>query len=155
MCVQKNLRKHISEQLDDHPFEIGLSLALVIFGFRSVFSGLQSVPSSVEALPIALVVSYCVLSTIGGGSVLFGLFARYKFAWAYGAERAGLFISAAAWASDIVGLAFSPITPNSTLFMLALGALGYASLRRANTVKKRVEALKLGLSRTNANRESE
>lgn len=155
MCVQKNLRKHISEELDEHPFEIGLSVALIIFGIRSFSTGLQSVPSSVEALPLALILSYCLLSVIGGGSVLFGLMARYKFVWAYGAERAGLFISAAAWASYIVGLAFSPITPNSTLFMLALAALGYASLRRASTVKKRVDAIKVGLARANANRESE
>lgn len=155
MLKIKTLMKHINEILDDHPFEVGLSFALVIFGIRSFTTGLQSVPGSVEALPFTLILSYCILSVLGGGAVLFGLLARYKFLWAYGAERAGLFISSAAWSSYIVGLAFAPITGKSTLFMLALLALAFACLRRANTIKKRADAIKLGLSRATANLECE
>lgn len=149
----KELWTYFDELMDEHPFEIGLSSALILFGTRSFISGLNSVPSSVSSLPLALILTYCSLSVIGGAAVLFGLLARRKFLWAYGVERAGLFISASAWASYITGLMFSPITPTSTLFILALVALSYGCLRRAKTIKKRVQALKDGLRRATSNQE--
>ncbi len=155
MCTRKSFLKYVDSLLDEHPFEIGLSLALVLFGLRSLISGLQAAPSSIQGLPLLLIIIYCVLSVVGGGAVLFGLAARFKYLWAYGVERGGLFISASAWASYIIGILFSPITPASTLFILALLALSYGCIRRAKSIKKRVEALTLGLKRARTNQETE
>lgn len=155
LCTKKSFFEYVDSLLDEHPFEIGLSLALLLFGIRSLLTGLQTVPSSVQGLPLVLLVVYCVLSVIGGAAVLFGLAARYKYLWAYGVERGGLFISASAWASYIVGILFAPMSPASTLFILALLALSYGCIRRAKSIKKRVEALTLGLKRAKTNKEME
>lgn len=155
MCTRKSFFKYVDSLLDEHPFEIGLSVALSFFGLRSLIVGLNAVPSSVQALPLVLIVVYCILSVLGGCAVLFGLAARYKYLWAYGVERGGLFISASAWASYIIGILFTPITPASTLFILALLALSYGCLRRAKAIKKRVEALTRGLEMAKTNQETE
>jgi hypothetical protein len=131
--------------LEDHPFEIGLSLALILFGSRALLTDLQAAPGSVQDLPDALAFSYCILSVLGGAAVIFGLAARIRFAWAYGAERFGLFVSASAWASYIVGLLLNPITGRSTLLIFALSALSIGCLLRARAVNRRVKALMFAL----------
>lgn len=153
MCVKKRLRNHIVDLLEDHPFEIGLSSALVLFGIRSLITGLQSVPASIQALPLLLIFIYCILSVLGGGGVLFGLAARYKFMWAYGVERAGLFVSASAWFAYIIGFLFAPLTPNTTLFMLALLGLCVGCLLRARAIRRKTHATIVALRQAKADQE--
>lgn len=155
MLDRKKLTHHLVDMLEDHPFEIGLSIALVLFGVRSFITDLQSVPLSIQEQPHVLVYVYCSLSIIGGGSVLFGLLARYKFAWAYGAERAGLFISASAWLAYVVAFLFSPLTPNSTLFMIALIALFSACLIRARAIKRKTQVMIDALRKAKADQEGQ
>lgn len=151
--MKKKMRNHLNDLLQDHPFEICLSAALVLFGIRSLLSGLQSVPTSIRELPFSLIIIYCILSVVGGSSVLFGLIARYKYIWSYGVERAGLFISASAWLAYIVGFLFSPITLNTTLFMLALAGLFAGCLLRARALKRKSQATIVALRQAKANQE--
>lgn len=51
---------------EDHPFEMGLSFALIAFGIRAAWTGLESTPGSVQALPLALAIAYVSLSIVGG-----------------------------------------------------------------------------------------
>lgn len=155
VCVKKRKIHHVVDLLEDHPFEIGTSLALVLFGIRSFITGLQSVPSSVSALPFLLIIGYCVLSVLGGGAVLFGLAARYKYMWAYGVERAGLFVSASAWGTYTIGFLFSPFTINSTLFILALLALSGGCLLRARAIRRRSSATIIALRHAKAHQEAQ
>lgn len=133
-------RRDLGLLVENHPFEVTLSLALVLFGIRAFITSFQTAPGSVQILPLALAAGYCALSVAGGGLVLFGLGARYRFDWSYGAERAGLFVSASAWLSYIVGLAFTPVTGTSTLLMLALIALSSGCLIRARAINKNAKA---------------
>lgn len=153
VCVKKSLRDEIIDLLEDHPFEIMLSSALILFGMRALISGLQSVPGSIQLLPIILAIVYCVLSVLGGSLVIFGLSVRYRFAWAYGFERAGLFISASAWASYVVGISFSPLTAKSTLIMLALLALSVGYLLRARAINRRAKATLIALRQAKIDKE--
>jgi hypothetical protein len=118
------------------PEEIGLSFALVFFGSRALITGLQTAPGSVQSLPLWLAVTYCLLSCVGGLAVLFGVFCRMNWTWAYGVELFGLCVSASAWASYILGLLLSPITGKSTLLILALLALVLSSGIRAHKIRK-------------------
>lgn len=154
MTTKKDKLKYTIDLLEDHPFELGLSAALVLFGIRSITTNLQSVPNSIEAQPHIVVFVYCALSILGGSSVIFGLFAQYKFAWAYGVERGGLFVSAAAWGSYIIGFLFSPVTPNSTLFMLALGGLLAGCLLRSRAIKRKSQATIAALREAKAAQEA-
>lgn len=152
--MKRSWTSYFIDLLEDHPFEIGLSSALVLFGVRSFIAGITSVPASIQELPFLLILLYCILSVIGGGGVLFGLAARYKFGWAYGVERAGLFISASAWFAYIIGFLFSPLTPNSTLFMLALAGLCAGCLLRARAIRRRSQATIVALRQAKANQEA-
>jgi len=118
------------------PEEIGLSFALVFFGSRALITGLQTAPGSVQGLPLWLAFTYCLLSCIGGLSVLFGVFMRNRIEWAYGIELFGLCVSASAWGSYILGLTLNPITGKSTLLILALLALVLSSGIRAHKIRK-------------------
>lgn len=136
----KIISNRLRDLLDDHPFESTLSFALVLFGIRAFITGLQAAPGSVQILPLALAVSYCFLSVVGGGLVIFGLSTRYIFDWSYGIERAGLFVSASAWLSYIVGILFSPLTGSSTLFVFSLIALSGGCLLRARAINRNAKA---------------
>lgn len=131
--------------LEDHPFESMLSIALVLFGIRAFITGLHATPGSIQILPLALAISYCVLSVMGGSLVIFGLSTRYRFDWSYGVERAGLFVSASAWLSYVVGILFSPLTGSSTLFILSLVALSGGCLLRARAINRNAKATLLAL----------
>lgn len=139
--------------LEDHPFEIGLSCALILFGTRSLLTGLQSAPGSVQELPIALAFAYCILSVVGGATVILGLSFRYRFTWAYGLERFGLFVSASAWCSYTIGLFLTPLTPRSTLLILALIALSCGCLLRARALNRNARATLVALRRAKRDRE--
>lgn len=139
------LRDQIEDFLEDHHFEIGLSLALVLFGTRALVNGLSSAPGSVQTLPLWLAFTYCGLSVLGGVSVLFGLFCHAYFTWAYGVERFGLFVSASAWASYIVGLLFVRVTASSTLLILALFFLSVGCLLRARAINRKEKATLIAL----------
>lgn len=136
----RNRTLWFTDSIEKHPFEISLSLALILFGAIAILNGLSSTPGSVQTLPIELSIAYCALSVLGGMSVLFGLFAQVKIPWAYGFERFGLFVSASAWASYIVGLALNPVSGRSTLVILALTAFAIGCLLRARSVKRRESA---------------
>lgn len=155
MCVQRRKIYYLIDLLEDHPFEIGTSIALVLFGVRSFITGLQSVPNSVSSLPFLLIFVYCTLSVLGGSAVLFGLGARYKYMWAYGVERAGLFVSASAWGVYTIGFLFSPFTINSTLFILALLALSGGCLLRARAIRRRSSATIIALRHAKAHQEGQ
>jgi hypothetical protein len=133
------------ETVQLRPEELGLSFALVFFGLRALITGLGSAPGSVQNLPLWLAVTYCLLSTLGGVSVLFGVFARKRYVWAYGAELFGLCVSGSAWASYILGLVLSPITGKSTLLILALMALVVSCFIRANKIRKDSKAQMIAL----------
>lgn len=134
------ISNRLLDLLEDHPFESMLSIALVLFGVRAFITGLHAAPGAVQILPIALAISYCVLSVLGGTLVIFGLSTRYKFDWSYGVERAGLFVSASAWMSYVVGILFSPLTGSSTLFILSLVALSGGCLLRARAINRYAKA---------------
>ena len=134
-----SLRDYYLDMLEDHPFEISLSLDLILFGIRAFLSGLQSVPGSVQELPFLLALAYCVLAVLGGASVLLGKFFRPKYEWAYGLECFGMYVSASAWGAYILGLLFSPITGKSTLLILALFALTSGCLLRARSLERKAK----------------
>lgn len=150
---KKKLGHYLVDLIEDHPFEIGLSVALILFGIRSFITNLQTVPLSIREQPLALIYAYCLLSIVGGGSVIFGLLVRYRFPWAYGAERAGLFISASAWLAYVVAFFFSPLTPNSTLFIFALIVLFSSCLLRARAIKRKNQATIEALRKAKAKQE--
>lgn len=135
------------------PEEIGLSFALVFFGSRALITGLQTAPGSVQGLPIWLAVTYCLLSCVGGLSVLFGVFFRRRYNWSYGVELLGLCVSASAWSSYILGLLLSPITGKSTLLILALLALVLSSGIRAHKIRKDSKAQLVALRIAKSERE--
>lgn len=138
-CLKKK-NQWLVDLLEDNPFEFGCSLALIAFGTSALLGGLQSAPTSVKVLPITLLFIYCVLSLLGGLATIFGLIARVRFGWAYGVERFGLFISASAWASYIVGLVLTPLTSRSTLVISALVALSISPLLRARAIDRKARA---------------
>lgn len=146
-------RIQIMDLLEDHPFEIGLSVALVFIGARSITIGVHTSPGSSYILPIWLSLTYCVLSMVGGLSVLTGIFCRYFFSWAYGLERSGLFISASAWAAFIVALLLTPLTSSSILMSFALTALVTGCLLRARSISRASKAVLVALSHAKVDRE--
>lgn len=127
--------------IDEHPFEISMSVTLVLFGVRSFLNQFESVPKPVSALPTIFVYVYCILAIIGGLSVIVGLVARWRHTWAYGIEGLGLFLSASAWGSYFIGLLFSPITKSSTLLLLALLSLTFACVTRALYLNRRAKTI--------------
>jgi hypothetical protein len=134
------LSMHFRDLVENHPFEIGLSIALSLFGTRALITGLHTAPGSVQTLPLWLAILYCSLSVLGGVSVLAGLGLRIKVAWAYGLERFGLFVSASAWGAYILGLVLTPITGRSTLLILALLALCVGCILRSKAVDRKENA---------------
>lgn len=149
----RRLEHFFVDLLEDHPFEIGLSCALILFGTRSLVGGLSAAPGSVQTLPLILAFAYCFLSVVGGLGVLMGLGFRYRYTWAYGLERFGLFVSASAWFSYIIGLALTPITSRSTLLILALIALSIGCLLRARALNRNARATLVALRRARKDQE--
>lgn len=143
----------VIDLLEDHPFEIGLSCALILFGMRSLLGGISDTPGTVQTLPLSLAFTYCVLSVIGGFGVILGLCFRYRYVWAYGVERFGLFVSASAWFSYIIGLALTPFTSRSTLMILALIALSFGCLLRARALNRNARATLDALRRARKDQE--
>ena len=138
-CFKKKSEWFI-DLIEDHPFELGLSLALTLFGIRAFITGLQATPAAVQILPFGLAMAYCMLSVLGGVSVITGIIARVKYGWAYGLERFGLFVSASAWSSYIVGLVLTPLTGKSTLVIFALFALSIGCMLRARAINRKAKA---------------
>ena len=134
-----DVRNYYIDMLEDHPFEISLSLALILFGIQAFLRGLQSFPGVVQNLPFYLALAYCVLAVLGGTSVLLGKIFRPKRGWAYGLECFGMYVSGSAWGAYILGLLFSPITGKSTLLILALFALTSGCLLRARSLERRAK----------------
>lgn len=153
--IMRKTRRSFNELIKDHPFEFFLSLALVLFGTRALVVGLQTAPGAVQRLPIVLAIAYCALSVAGGGLVIFGLAARYRFDWSYGAERAGLFVSASAWSSYIVGFLFTTLNSSSALFILALLALSASCLIRARVINNNAKATLIALRQAKQDQESQ
>lgn len=145
MSIVIHNREKLKEYVLEHPFEVGLSIALIAFGLKALISKLSSAPDSVQSLPLILAIAYCVLSVLGGGAVLFGKFARVKWLWAYGVERFGFFVSASAWASYIVGLAMSDHAGKASLTMFVLGVLSIASLIKTYVINRKAKATMYGL----------
>ena len=136
-----SLRDYYLNMLEDHPFEISLSVALILFGIQAFLRGLRSVPGVVQTLPFYLALAYCILAVLGGASVLLGKIFRPKHEWAYGLEGFGMYVSASAWGAYILGLLFSPITGKSTLSILALLALTSGCLLRARGIERRAKTI--------------
>lgn len=134
-----SLRDYYIDMLEDHPFEISLSLALILFGIGAFLSDLQAAPGSVQDLPFLLALAYCVLAVLGGASVLLGKFFRPTRGWAYGLECFGMYVSGSAWGAYILGILFSPISGKSTLFILALFALTSGCLLKARAIERRAK----------------
>lgn len=153
-------RKHIINKawwvIQDHPFEFGNSIALIFFGFSALGSGLGSAPGAFSGTGLPEYVGYlfCGLSTIGGSSILVGLFTRYRYEWAYGFERMGLYIASSAWISYMIGLSFTLISPRSTLVICALGALAFACIMRAISLERNEKATVYALRKFNQDQES-
>ena len=126
---------------EDHPFEIGLSLALFLFGVRGTVDA-ASRPGMIDVLPLALSIAYCAVSVIGGALTLIGIFTRSELWIAGSLERSGLYLSGAAWAGYAVAIAVIGGTSRSTLVVSALLALCAASVIRGRVSSKR-EKLKL------------
>lgn len=121
----------------DQPLEIGVSFALMFFGMRALITNLGALPGALIELPFWLGVAYCLLSVFGGGATLAGLAGKYRIRWMSGLEKAGLYVSASAWMSYIVGLLFGPFTIRATLVELALGGLVVGTLFRARAITRR------------------
>lgn len=78
-----------------HPFELALSLVLLLLGARSL------VVPIVQGQAELITYTFPVVALVGGALTLAGL----SFTWrAPGLEQAGLYLSAAAWGSYMVGL---------------------------------------------------
>jgi len=134
-----------------HPHELFLSLALVLFGLRAIFNPATATPRSISAQPDGITIFYCVLSVVAGGLTIVGLLAGNGWGessaacsvnlrerkWAAGVEQAGLWFSAAAWLSYLVGVASTIASASSTLLALALVALAGANLARARAIRHR------------------
>lgn len=130
------LRDRLRVIVDDHPFELGMSGALVLFGLRAV-GNFKAIPAAVDSLPFWLAVAYVSLSIIGGLSVVTGLVGKYRYTWMSGLEKAGLWISASAWASYAVGLILGPFSIRATLLELALLFLVWSCLMRVRAITRR------------------
>jgi hypothetical protein len=138
-------KDRIEDMFESHAFELALSWALFFFGIRALLSGLHTAPGSVQSLPVWLAITYCLLATIGGVSVIFGIWCKTTFSWAYGFEVMGLIMSASAWASYILGSLLSPVTGKSTLLILALIALVIGCLLRTRAILRRSNATMVAL----------
>ena len=148
------VRHSLRVALDRQPLEFSLSLALALFGVRALFDPAAS-PNSIGTLPDGLTVIYCLVSVVAGVTTIIGLTAGayetedepdmvppvlHGRRWARGVEQAGLWLSAAAWASYLVGLLASAQTSTSaTLVGLALLSLCFGNFWRAHVLKKRQE----------------
>lgn len=133
------------------PYELFLSLALALFGLRAIFNPNSTTPASISSQPDGITVLYCILSVVAGGVTLVGLLAgsgRGESAaacsvnlqerrWAPGVEQFGLWFSAAAWLSYLVGIVSTITTARSTLLALALLALAGANVARARAIRQR------------------
>lgn len=118
----------------DHPFQLGISVALILFGLRALLSS-SAAPGSVADLPNAILYAYCAISLLGGGLSLTGLILRHKL-WTTGVERAGMYMSAAAFLSYAVGILGDYSSPRSTLLILALLSLSFSCVARARALAK-------------------
>jgi len=133
------------------PYELLLSVALALFGLRAIFSPTAATPASISAQPDGITILYCALSVVAGVVTLVGLLAGTgrgessaacsvrleERKWAPGVEQAGLWFSAAAWLSYLVGVVSTITTARSTLLALALIALAGANLARARAIRHR------------------
>lgn len=132
----------IRDHILAHPFEVGLSVVLVLIGTRGLLDA-SSLPGSVQALPAWLSIAFAGLSVAGGALTIVGLlFSRAKTA---GIEQAGLWLSAGAWASYTVGLIDQVATARGSLIIGAMAALAAASVVRAIALHLTVTARLAGL----------
>lgn len=116
------------DRLFAHPFEIALSVVLLLVGIRTLLDA-AALPASVEALPGALSYVFSIVSIAAGALTLAGL--ATSRVWAYGLEQGGLWLSAAAWACYASGLIGMASTARVTLMISALLALSAGSAIRA------------------------
>lgn len=135
----------------DQPYELFLSIALVLFGVRALFNPAEATPKSISEQPDGITIVYCVLSIVAGLVTLIGLLSNAgrgeatancsaplpERRWGPGVEQAGLWFSAAAWLSYLVGVTSTITTARSTLLALALVALAGANLARARAIRHR------------------
>lgn len=94
-------RRKFVDVLFNHPFELALSLVLLLLGARSLIAP-ATAPSSIATQPDLIHYVFLITATIGGALTLAGLFLTWR---ARGLEQAGLYLSAAAWLGYVVGLA--------------------------------------------------
>lgn len=132
------------DEINEHPYETGLSLALVVYGIGLLFIAVPDLPHFPSWFIISSILLFCVLAIIGGSSVIVAKTFRHKYLWAYGLERAGLYISASAWGtaaalgivSNLPHIAFNLIINDAVIVILAI-----ASLVRARAIGKKADVI--------------
>lgn len=136
-------RRQLTQILFNNPFEFALSLVLMILGARSLFFD-ETAPQSIAAQPTLLTLTFILMSIVGGAATIVGLLVGK---WAPGFEQAGLYLSAAAWASYTTGLIGQIESPRAGLLLGAFVALSVACVLRAWALR-REEHAKLSALRT-------
>lgn len=92
-------RKSLLGLLLAHPFELAFAALFILVGGALAAKGHEVRLSSVQELPMALVVGWEVCLLLGGPAIAVGLCWRGSELMARAIERAGLYLAAAAWST--------------------------------------------------------
>lgn len=89
-----------------HPFELAFAALFLIIGAGLLVRGHEIRVSTVQSLPMPLVVGWEVCLLLGGPLMALGLWWRGSQTMGRALERSGLYMAGAAWASYAVTLAW-------------------------------------------------
>lgn len=133
------------EVIYKYPFELGLSLVLVLLGARSI---LFPDPDILAMQPTLVTYGFWALALIGGALTLAGLVTTRG---APGIEQAGLYLSGAAWASYLLRQVETVGTARGGLLLAAILVLAVASVVRARAITREERAKLVALVARNIN----
>lgn len=130
--LPRKRRRLASTLIYEHPFEIALSMVLLLLGARSLILP-ATTPIFIAAQPDLIHYIFLVIAIGGGALTLAGIALTWR---APGIEQAGLYLSSAAWISYMVGLTEQIGTARGGLLLAAIFALAVACVVRARALNR-------------------
>ena len=131
------------ERLLHHPFQIILSVVLLIVGGVTL-TVTRTLPSTVELLPLVLSYGFSVLAFVAGITSLVGGLGRWP--WTLGWEAAGQVLSSATWLFFALTLLDRASSVRWLLIILAFLGLSFAHIVRLIALTLTVKRAREGVS---------
>lgn len=133
----------LMERLLHHPFQIILSVVLMIAGGLSLIDA-STLPTTVDLLPMILSYGFSVLAFVAGITSLVGVLGRWP--WTLGWEAAGQVLASATWLFFGLTLLDRASSLRWSLIILAFLGLSFAHIVRLIALTLTVRHAREGVS---------